>query len=71
MEMVSPTPVSEVPLSGDSAFTFDPATLILTASATIEQMDSTGLVGYDGMVNFLLNDGQSAFAFSINYKNCN
>ena len=53
--MVSPTPIAQVPESDSTAaFTFDPATLILTASATIEQMDSTGADGYDGTINFIL-----------------
>ena len=70
--MVSPTPIAQVSeVEGTAPFTFDPTTLILTASASIEQMDSTGADGFDGTINFILKyDTSVEVAFSIVYKNC-
>ena len=73
--MISPTPIAQVSeIQGTAPFTFDPTTLILTASASIEQMDSTGADGYDGTIDFILWYDTPHLAganFSIDYKNCN
>ena len=70
--MVSPTSIIALPAPGTAgaAFTFDPDTLILTASFETEQKD--GATGYDGAISFKLKYGTSVSVdFTLDYKNCN